>query len=188
MLGDVGIERAPLLQVGHGVDHSRFDTAGSMSVPELLQMGEIASSRGDAPAAMEWKAIATERGLRDLSAESQATMERVTMNTYTSPPGQIIERKGGSEPWSDDPDLQAARDRVATVGLTHDRAKAGTAEERTSRRELASAESKLSALKDELREQYEAAGLWTQQHQVQQDARESMASKAAQVAAQVKGQ
>jgi hypothetical protein len=168
------------------VDHTAFGAAGGMSIPELLQMAQIAESRGDTPSAMNWKGFAVERGHRDLQAESQATHERVTLNRYKSPPGRILEPKAGKKPWSDDPDLQAARDKVHTVGLKYDQAKQGSTEEFSFRTDLAQAKADATAMERELEGEYRAAGLWTGQDEVQHDAQQSMATKAAAVVAQVK--
>ena len=62
-----------------------FSTAHTMDRTKLLLMGSIAGSRGDFPAASQWKALAMEDAARDFEAKNIAEAQGVPLWSQPQP-------------------------------------------------------------------------------------------------------
>jgi hypothetical protein len=179
----VGADGLPQKQADpyRGVDHRAWSAAAGMTAPQALRMAAIAESRHDPQAAMAWKGHAVEIGQRDLTAESQATFERQTANRYVPKRGQGIIEAIGQAPWSVDPEYQKLTDRLAEVQSI-----AGWEKDPDARIEVEALRSGRRVRQQAVVAEARAAGQWTDQDANRFAAQQSLAQKAAQVAAMVK--
>lgn len=165
-----------------------YSTAGQMSMKDMLTMKSIASSRGETNAAMKWGSLAAERQRVD---ENQAAMDKqfdaFKPRRQVSHGGQIVDT-ASKEPWGQDREhLRLAAELVnveARIKATPKSQDAALLQLQNRKADLADEmKERETAITDGLKEM----GVWTDADERTLAAEKSLASKAAQVQAQVRG-
>ena len=163
------------------VDVTRLDQAHTMSVPELVRMGQIAESRGKATLAMEWKVAAQNTIAQSMVSEDAARLEGMAAPQHRVNPGKGIVAPTLETPWGSDGDWLDIN-----AALTKATADDGWKEDTEARANVANLQSMLREREQVVRTEAVEKGIWGEQEEGTFVAKQSLAEKAAAVTEQTK--
>jgi hypothetical protein len=163
-----------------------YSTAGQLSQRQLIEMGDIAQSRGETDAAFRWKSMAAERQrVEENKTAMDRQFEAFKPQRVPAHGGQIIDA-APNVPWSADPEFKRLAAELVNVKA---RIEATPESQKTALLDL---QNRKAGLADGMKERQEAvtegmkaAGVWTEQDERTLAAEKSMVKKAKLVEKQV---
>ena len=165
------------------IDHTRYDTASTMSRAELVEMAELSYQRGDMDARATWQAFAMEAARAEELTESAKRMDEMLKPHAMPPPGRIMDAPA-PYPWQSDSEWLSLRAAFDKAKAAADAVGDYDPEQVELRNVQSDAWDALSEREASIKEDLGEIGVWTEQDERVMAAQRQLEIKAEKVARQ----